>query len=136
MEMFDLSIVTPEKVFFEAKVKSIIIPGTEGYMGVLPHHAPLITALQPGRIEFKDAEDKTHIMAVSGGFLEVSRNHVNLLVEAVEFADDIDLDRAELAFKTAKEKLGATDAEVDVQAEEAALARAANRIKVYRETHK
>jgi F0F1-type ATP synthase epsilon subunit len=66
----------------------------------------------------------------------VSRNHVNLLVEAVEFADDIDLDRAELAFKTTKEKLGAADAEVDVQAEEAAMARAANRMKVYRETHK
>ena len=136
MELFDLSIVTPEKVFLEAKAKSIVIPGSEGYLGVLPHHAPLITALKPGRLEFTDVDDKTHVLAVSAGFLEVSRNHVNLLVEAVEYADDIDLQRAELAYKTAKEKLTTEGSEIDVQAEEAAMARAANRMKIYRETHK
>jgi F-type H+-transporting ATPase subunit epsilon len=135
---FYLSIVTPEKVFFEADAQSITIPGSEGYLGVLPNHAPLITALKPGKIEFRDTEDKVHTLAVSGGFLEVSRNKVNLLVDAVEFADKIDLERARRAYDQAKEALKAAqegDQEVDVNSEQAAMERATNRIRIYRETH-
>jgi len=137
MTMFHLSIVTPEKIFYEAEIKSLTVPGSEGYLGVLTNHAPLITALKPGRIEFRDAGDKTHTLAVSGGFLEVSRNKANLLVQAAEFADKIDLERAEKAFREAKEALKAArdgDSSVDVTAQQAALDRAANRIKIYRET--
>ena len=83
-DVFHLSIVTPEKVFYEGDIKSLVIPGSEGYLGVLPNHAPLITALKPGKIEFRDREDEQHVLAVSGGFLEVSRNQVNLLVIWVE----------------------------------------------------
>lgn len=136
--MFHLSIVTPEKVFFEAEVKSLQVPGTEGYLGVLSNHAPLITAVQPGRIEFVDADDRRHTLAVSTGFLEVSRNKANLLVEAAEFCDDIDLKRAEAAYSRAKEALDAAeggDADIDRVAQEAALMRAINRIRIYRATH-
>ena len=135
--MFHLSIVTPEKIFYEAEVKSLTIPGSEGYLGVLTNHAPLITALKPGKIEFRDAEDKVRTLAVSSGFLEVSRNRANLLVQAVEFADEIDAERAEKAYKEAKEALKAAqggDTSVDIVAEQAALDRAANRLRIYRET--
>lgn len=134
--MFHLSIVTPEKVFYEAEIKTLLVPGSEGYMGVLTDHAPIITALKPGKIEFKDAEDKQFTLAVSSGFLEVSRNKANLLVEAAEFADDIDFERAEVARKKAEEALKATEGklEVELKALQAALDRAANRIKIYRET--
>ena len=134
--MFHLSIVTPEKVFYEAEIKTLLVPGSEGYMGVLTDHAPIITALKPGKIEFKDAEDKQFTLAVSSGFLEVSRNKANLLVEAAEFANDIDLDRAEAARKKAEEALKATEGklEVELKALQAALDRAANRLKIYRET--
>lgn len=134
--MFHLSIVTPEKVFYEAEIKTLLVPGSEGYMGVLTDHAPIITALKPGKIEFTDTEDKQFTLAVSSGFLEVSRNKANLLVEAAEFADDIDFERAEVARKKAKEALKATEGklEVELKALQAALDRAANRLKIYRET--
>ncbi len=136
--MFHLSIVTPERIFYEAEVKSLVVPGSEGYLGVLSDHAPLITALKPGKIEFKDSDDKQHTLAVCSGFLEVSRNKATLLVEAAEFADDIDLERAEAARKRAREALktaGPEESDAEMKAIHAAMERAENRIKVYRDTH-
>lgn len=136
--MFTLSIVTPEKVFFEGQIESLSVPGTEGYLGILSHHAPLITALKPGLIEFRDDQSDIRLMAVSGGFLEVSDNIATLLADAVEFADQIDFERAEAAFKRARESLVAARAgkgDIDVAEAEAAVERAANRIKIHKESH-
>jgi len=136
--MFTLSIVTPEKVFFEGQIESLSVPGTEGYLGVLSHHAPLITALKPGLIEFRDDQSDIKLMAVSGGFLEVSDNIATLLADAIEFADQIDFERAEAALKRARESLIAARAgagEIDVAEAEAAMERAANRIRIYKESH-
>jgi F-type H+-transporting ATPase subunit epsilon len=136
--MFKLSIVTPERIFFEDEVKSLVVPGTEGYLGVLSNHAPIITGLIPGRIEFADGEGKVVLVAVSKGFLEVSNNTATILCDAAERADDIDIERAQKAYDEAKAKLGATGKlrqNIDTQAEKEALERAANRIKVYKETH-
>ncbi len=135
--MFTLSIVTPEKVFYEAQIKSLVVPGTEGYLGVLSNHAPLITALKPGKIEFRDADEQVRTMAVSGGFLEVSNNVATLLADAVEWAEEIDVERARETLKRERERL--------MQAREGhsgdlseiwdAVERARNRIKVYEQTH-
>jgi F-type H+-transporting ATPase subunit epsilon len=135
--MFLLSIVTPEKVFYEADIKSLIVPGTEGYLGVLSNHAPLITALKPGKIEFRDADDRLRIMAVSGGFLEVSHNKATLLADAVEPAEDIDIQRARSALKRGKEQLATAREErkIDLSGIWDAIARAQNRIRVYEQTH-
>ncbi|NOY88125.1 MAG: ATP synthase F1 subunit epsilon [FCB group bacterium] len=136
--MFHLSIVTPEKIFYDDEVKSLVVPGSEGYLGILSKHAPLITALKPGKLEFKDSHDKHVIFAVSGGFLEVSNNQANLLVEAVEPAEEIDLERAQKAYDKALKKLreeGDKLSEVELAAEKTALEKAANRIKVYQDTH-
>ncbi|MEW5995567.1 MAG: ATP synthase F1 subunit epsilon [Candidatus Zixiibacteriota bacterium] len=135
--MFRLSIVTPEKVFYEAEIKSLIVPGTEGYLGVLSHHAPLITALQPGKIEFTDTDDTVNILAVSGGFLEVSGNAATILADAVERADDIDIERAQAAYDRERQRLisaGERETEIDLPAVHAAVERARNRIKIYKET--
>ncbi len=136
--MFRLSIVTPEKVFFEADIKSLVVPGTEGYLGVLSNHAPLITALKPGRIEFRDADENVVLMAVSGGFLEVSNNVATVLADTVERSDDIDIDRAQAAYDREQSRLvsaGDDDTSIDLPTVRAAIERAKNRIKVYKETH-
>ncbi len=136
--MFTLSIVTPEKVFYEAEIKSLVVPGTEGYLGVLSQHAPLITALIPGKIQFRDANDKISILAVSGGFLEVSNNKATLLADAVEHADEIDIERAQAAYEREKNRLisaGKDETNIDLPSVRAAIERAANRIKIYKGTH-
>jgi len=134
--MFRLSIVTPEKTFYEAEILSLVVPGTEGYLGVLSHHAPLITALKPGRIEFRDADDKVKIAAVSGGFLEVSNNVATLLADAVEWAGDIDVERAQEAYDREKKRLvsaGGGETDIDLPSVRAAIERAANRLRVAKE---
>ena len=135
--MFQLSIVTPEKVVFEGQVVSLLVPGMEGYLGILSNHAPLITALQPGRIEFQDDQDKIQIFSVSGGFVEVSGNKATLLADTAEHCEEIDIDRAQTALQKAlkalqdKEKAG----EVSTPEAKEAAKRAANRVRIYKETH-
>ncbi|MFQ5499334.1 MAG: ATP synthase F1 subunit epsilon [Candidatus Zixiibacteriota bacterium] len=134
--MFHLSIVTPEKVFYEAEVASVVVPGTEGYLGVLSNHAPLITALKPGQIELRDADNKIQLFAVSGGFLEVSSNTATLLADAVEKADEINVERAQAAYDRQREliaKAGDSEIAVDLAEARAAMERAANRMRVHRD---
>ena len=136
--MYRLSIVTPEKVFFEADIASLIVPGTEGYLGVLSNHAPLITALKPGEITYKDAENRANYLAVSGGFLEVSGNVATLLADAVEEEAKIDIERARESHQRAWEMLkaaGRGEKGIDLARARAAMERAANRIKLAQPSH-
>lgn len=136
--MFRLSIVTPGRVVYDADIRSLVVPGADGYLGILSQHAPLITALRPGKIEFRDADDKYHLLAVSNGFLEVSSNVATLLADAVEGTDEIDLARAQTALERAKSNLAAVyRGELDADAEEmrASMERALNRIRIYDQTH-
>ena len=109
----------------------------EGYLGVLSNHAPLITALQPGRIEFQDDQDKIQIFSVSGGFVEVSGNKATLLANTAEHCEEIDIDRAQTALQRALKALQDKDkaGEVCGPEETEAARRAANRVRIYKETH-
>lgn len=132
--MFLLTIVTSEKIFYEEEVSSLIAPGIEGYLGVLTDHAPLITSLVPGKLTMKkDSKDSEVILAVSGGFLEVLKNKVVILADAVEFVKDIDLERAEKALGRAKQRLKSKEKEIDIPRALAAFKRAQNRIAVCEE---
>lgn len=133
--MFRLSIVTPERVFFDEQVTSLIVPGSEGYLGVLSNHAPLITALQPGKIEFVDNEGDTRTIAVSGGFLEVSGNVATLLADTAEEPDRIDIERARKALKVAWEELREAKSGEELDEARAHMLRAKNRIRIYEQTH-
>ena len=81
---FSLSILTPERTVFEGEVEYVQVPGTEGYLGVLAHHAALVTALMPGALTVRISEGGEKRWAVTGGFFEVSSNQATVLADAVE----------------------------------------------------
>ena len=128
--MFKLSVVSPERVLYEQEVQGIVVPGSEGYLGVLSNHAPLISSLAPGKITITESDEKQRIAAVSGGFIEVSDNVATILAETVEFVEEIDLDRARTAYQRAKERMGLKKSAIDMQRALAALRRAENRLKI------
>jgi len=82
---FQLEIITPHTVVFSENVVSVTVPGSEGYLGILANHAPLLVSLKPGRVEIRRAGDHIPAIAiVQGGFLETSGNKVDILVEEAE----------------------------------------------------
>jgi len=80
---FELSILTPEKSVFEGPVEYVQVPGTEGYLGVLAHHAALVTALAPGTLTVRKVGGTEERWQVSGGFFEVSNNQATVLADSV-----------------------------------------------------
>jgi F-type H+-transporting ATPase subunit epsilon len=130
--LFSLKVLTLEKSFYEGEVNSITAPGSEGYFGVLAHHAPLIATLRPGKLVVNGGDGGENVYAVSGGFLEVSENCVTLLADAIECEADIDLKRAEEARARALERIRSKRADVDLARAEAALSRALNRVAIHR----
>src|SRR5262249_56317681 len=108
-DTFQLEIVTPERVAVRDTAEEMQIPGTNGYLGILPGHAPLITELAIGEITYRNGST-THHLAVAWGFAEVLPDKVTILAETAARADDIDVKRAEQTKRTAEEefKTGAT----------------------------
>lgn len=129
--MYFLSIVTPEEIFFEQEVASLIAPGSEGYLGILTDHAPLITALVPGKVTVKEKSGKELIYAIGGGFLEVFKNQVTILAHSIESIEDIDYDRARQALERANRRLQSRDQAIDITRAMAAWHRAKNRCRLY-----
>ena len=78
---FDVKILTPETAVFSGKATHLLAPGTMGYLGILAHHAPLMTALASGRLEVRGADGLERVYHVDGGFLEVSDNSVRVLAD-------------------------------------------------------
>ncbi len=124
-----LDIVTAEHLVFSEEAEAVIAPGGEGQLSILPHHAPLITMLEPGDLRPRTGGEVLS-MALSGGFLEVRPDRVIVLAEAAERAEEIDLARAEEAKRRAQERLSHRVPEVDVARAEAALHRSLARLKV------
>lgn len=99
-----LQIVTPDREIAEEEVDEVSIPGKEGYFGVLPGHAPLLTELQAGTLEYRQNNDKRYV-AIHWGFAEVLSDRVIVLAEIAERAEDIDVERAETKRNRAEEYL-------------------------------
>ena len=129
MATLRLEIVTAERTVFADDVSEVVAWGVEGQLGILPHHAPLMTMLQPGDLLIKK-DDEEHYLAISGGFLEVRPDKVIILADACERAEEIDVERAEAARRRAEEILKTRPPEMDTAAAEAALRRSLARIKV------
>lgn len=129
VDKIDLEITTPERRVIAETVDEVILPGTDGYMGVLPGHAPLLTGLDAGTVEYR-VGNRAHYIAVSAGFAEVLRNRVSILADTAERAEEIDLARAERSKERAEKALARRDEDVDIVEAEARLRRAAARIQV------
>ena len=124
-----LEIITPEKSVYQDDVDMVIAPGSEGYLGILPHHAPLLTALGHGELRIKKGGVETSL-AVFGGFMDVRPDRVTVLTDAAEHADDIDEARAEAARERARQALQAGPAGPDEARARASLERAMVRLRV------
>lgn len=97
-------IVTQERLVYSDMVDIVVAPGADGVLGILPHHAPLLTTLQFGELVVRKGGEE-HIFAIGGGVLEVRPDKVTVLADAAEHADEIDLARAEAARNRAVELL-------------------------------
>ncbi len=129
MSSLKLDVVTAERIVYSEDVDIVIAPGMEGQLGILPHHAPLMTILQAGELVVRrGGEEDT--LAISGGFLEVRPDRVIVLADSAERAEEIDTERAEAAKKRAEQRLTEKTAETDVARIEASLRRAMARLTV------
>jgi F-type H+-transporting ATPase subunit epsilon len=129
---FKLEVVTPERLVLKQEAASIVVPGVEGSLGILAHHAPVMAELSLGEVRVRDKDGKTTRYAVSGGFMEVAANTVRILADTFESAEEIDVARAEAAVQRARERLTEKSGGVDMTRAEAALRRALNRLRVAR----
>jgi F-type H+-transporting ATPase subunit epsilon len=128
-DTFQLEIVTPEKKVVETTAEEVQIPGKNGYLGILPGHAPLITELSVGEITFRENSTEQKL-AVAWGFAEILPNKVTILAETAERPSEINVERARQAKERAEQRLTSGDTAVDVDRALDALHRAQARLDV------
>jgi F-type H+-transporting ATPase subunit epsilon len=129
--MIQLTVVTPERSLVNEQVDELQIPGAEGYLGVLPGHAPLFTELKVGELSYRKGSTWTSL-AVAWGFAEVLPDQVRILAETAERAHEIDLERATRAKERAEQRLMQGGDDMDYDRARVALQRALIRIQVGR----
>ena len=131
-----LEIVTPERLAYSDTVDSVQLPGSEGELGVLPHHAPLLTTLGFGELRIRRGGEE-EFFAIAGGFLQVRPDKVVVMAETADMASEIDLERAQEARREAEKALeGAPTDAVDLAAARAQLQQALLRIRVAERRHR
>ena len=128
-DTFHLEIVTPEKKVVDLTAEEVQIPGKNGYLGIMPGHAPLITELAVGEISFHENATEQRL-AVAWGFAEVLPDKVTILAETAERPSEIDVERARKAKERAEQRLTSGDATVDVERALDSLQRAKVRLEV------
>jgi F-type H+-transporting ATPase subunit epsilon len=123
------TVVTPERRILSEAVDEVVLPSVEGYMGVLPGHAPLLALLDVGEISYRSGT-RQGFLAVSGGYVEVQRDSVEVLAETCEPAQDIDVARAQSARARAEAELQNRSEESQFKRAELSLKRAISRIQI------
>jgi F-type H+-transporting ATPase subunit epsilon len=131
MSRLRCQILTAERSVFEGMVDMVVAPGTEGQLGILPSHAPIITALTYGELIIHREQQEDEFIAIGGGFMEAGPEHVTILADSAERADEIDVARAEEARRRAQDIMSHERPEgMDLARAEAALRYSTIRIKV------
>lgn len=131
MATMQLKIITAEQQVYDDEVELVVAPGIEGELGILAHHAPLMTALQPGEILIRKDGEETYL-AVTGGFLEVMGNKVTILADACERSDEINEERAQIAVDRARERMANQGTDMQLERAVASVRRAQVRLNVVR----
>ncbi len=124
-----LEIVTPDRSLIREEVDEVQLPGSEGYLGVLPGHTPLLATLKVGELWYRTGQEK-HFLAIASGFGEVLPDRVSVLAQIAERAEDIDVARAEAARKRAEERLTKGAADMDIERARIALLKSLIRVQV------
>ena len=128
MSPIKLDIVSAERLVYSDEVDMVIAPGAEGQLGILPHHAPLMTMLGSGELLIRKGGSEISLV-VSGGFMEVRPDQIIVLADAAERIEEIDVARAEEARRRAEEKLEHPASNIDLEKAEMALKRSLVRLK-------
>ena len=129
-EKLTLEVAVPQRLVIREEVDEVQVPAADGYVGILPDHAPMITELGTGVLSFKK-DGKTRYMALNAGAMEVLPDHVRILADTAEWAEEIDVKRAEQALHRANDLLQEHDLEIDVERALYAVRRAQARIDAY-----
>lgn len=124
-----LELVTPDRDVVRQDVDEVQIPGSEGYLDVLPGHTPLLTTLQVGELWFRQGTEKYYV-SVALGFAEVLPDRVTILAQLAERAEDVDIDRAREAQRRAQERLSKSVVDVDAERARISLMKALIRLQV------
>jgi F-type H+-transporting ATPase subunit epsilon len=124
-----LTVVSPDRKLLEETVDEVILPGSEGYLGALPGHAPLLTSLKIGDVSYRQGERWLHTF-IAWGFAEVLPDRVSILAEVGERSEEIDVERAEASRRRAADRLKKATTDVDWERAGASLERALARLLV------
>jgi F-type H+-transporting ATPase subunit epsilon len=125
-----LEVAVPERLLITESVTQVQIPALSGYLGVLPGHAPLMSKLGSGVLSFQ-AGASTRYMSIHGGVVEVLPDHVRVLADAAEWAEEVDVQRAEKARRRANDLLRSHEMEIDVERAQRAIERAQARLQAH-----
>lgn len=124
-----LEIVTPDRAIVKEQVDEVQLPGSEGYLGVLPGHAPLVTTLHVGEMWYRKGQD-TKYLALAFGFAEILPDRVTVLAQIAERAEDIDTTRAEAAKARAEQRVANPEAGIDFERARIAMMKSLIRLQV------
>ena len=124
-----LEVATPSRLVVAEPADEVVVPGSQGYFGVLPGHAPLLATLGIGELTYRHGATQHHL-ALTGGFAEVRNDKVIVLAENAERPEEIDRERALRAKDRAERRLGGREGEIDFVRAQAALARAFIRLQL------
>ena len=125
----DLQIVTPDRLIVQEQVDEVEIPGSAGYFGVLPGHTPLLASLAVGELWYRKGQEKFYL-SLAFGFAEVLPDRVTILARLAERAEEIDVERAELARRRAEERLAQPKSDFDYERARVALTKSLMRLQV------
>jgi len=125
-----LSIISPDGVFYEGRVISVMIPAPDGILEFLPFHEAMMTAITAGELKYKTEDEQWHTVAVSTGVGQTANNRCQIFVNAAERPEDIDRNRAKAALERATEGLRQKKSIEEYELSKASMARALNRLRV------